>query len=310
MNRLRAKLEAFYNSKWLVFVAAMWVQSVAGSGYLFESISPVIKSSLNYNQKQISRLVLPIWGGLFVGVIQNLLGYGWVWLIVTHRVPTLPLWGMCILVFVGTNGETYFNTSALVSSVQNFPKSRGPVVGILKGFVGLGGAIMTQVYALIYDPDHAGIIFMVAVGPTMVVVALMFIVRPIGGGHKQVRPSDASSFTFIYSVCLVLAAYLMGVMLVEDLFAPSHNVIVIFTVLLFVLLVIPIVIPVSLTFFSSRRSPNEEFLLPKTPKQEPTSSSQDLKNEVLFSELEDEKSSEEETICVNERKKRIALLQV
>ncbi|KAI3931544.1 hypothetical protein MKW92_011146 [Papaver armeniacum] len=327
MNRFRGKLEVFYNNRWLVFVAAMWVQSVAGTGYLFGSISPVIKSSLNYNQKQIARLgvakdlgdnigflagtfceVLPTWGALFVGAIQNLVGYGWVWLIVTHRVPALPLWGMCVLIFVGTNGETYFNTSALVSSVQNFPKSRGPVVGILKGFAGLGGAIMTQVYALIYDPDHAGIIFMVAVGPAMVVIALMFIVRPVGG-HKQVRSSDDSSFTFIYSVCLVLAAYLMGVMLVEDLFDPRHYVIVIFTVILFVLLVIPIVIPVSLTFFSSRRSPAEETLLPETLKPEPTSSSQDLSHEVVFSELEDEKSSEEETVCVNDRKKRIAQLQ-
>ncbi|KAI3980172.1 hypothetical protein MKX01_033313 [Papaver californicum] len=310
MNRFQGKFEVFYNNRWLVFVAAMWVQSVAGTGYLFGSISPVIKTSLNYNQKQIATLgvakdlgdnigflagtfceVLPISGALFVGAIQNLVGYGWVWLIVTHRVPALPLWGMCILIFVGTNGETYFNTAALVSSVQNFPKSRGPVVGILKGFAGLGGAIMTQIYALIYDPDHAGIIFMVAVGPAMVVMALMFIVRPVGG-HKQVRPSDASSFTFIYSVCLL-----------------SHYVIVIFTVILFILLVIPIVIPVSLTFFSSRRSPDEETLLPETPKQIPTSSSQDLSHEVIFSELEDEKSSEEETICVNGRKKRIAQLQ-
>ncbi|KAL8139952.1 hypothetical protein V2J09_005973 [Rumex salicifolius] len=43
-------------------------------------------------------------------------------------------WLMCVLIFLGTNGETYFNTAALVSCVQNFPKSRGPIVGILKGF--------------------------------------------------------------------------------------------------------------------------------------------------------------------------------
>ncbi|RZC49485.1 hypothetical protein C5167_017905 [Papaver somniferum] len=56
MNRFQGKLEVFYNNRWLVFVAAMWVQSVARTGYLFGSISPVIKSSLNYNQKQIARL--------------------------------------------------------------------------------------------------------------------------------------------------------------------------------------------------------------------------------------------------------------
>jgi len=50
---------------------------------------------------------------------------------------------MCILIFIGNNGETYINTAALVSCVQNFPKSRGPVVGILKCVAGLSGAILT-----------------------------------------------------------------------------------------------------------------------------------------------------------------------
>ncbi|KAJ0052553.1 hypothetical protein Pint_03016 [Pistacia integerrima] len=241
MRTFRERFVSFINNRWLVFVAAMWIQSCAGIGYLFGSISPVIKSSLNYNQRQVARLgvakdlgdsvgflagslceVLPLWGALLVGALQNFIGYGWVWLIVTGRAPALPLWAMCILIFVGNNGETYFNTAALVSCVQNFPKSRGPVVGILKGFAGLSGAILTQIYTVIHSPDHASLIFMVAVGPAMVVTALMFIVRPVGG-HRQVRPSDGSSFTYIYSICLLLAAYLMGVMLVEDLVDLSHN---------------------------------------------------------------------------------------
>lgn len=304
------------------------MQSCAGIGYLFGSISPVIKSSLSYNQREIARLgvakdlgdsigfiaatlceVLPIWGALLVGAIQNLVGYGWVWLIVTGRTPKLPLWAMCILIFIGTNGETYFNTGALVSCVQNFPKSRGPVVGILKGFAGLGGAILTQVYAIINTPDQAALIFMVAVGPSMVVIALMFLVRPVGG-HRQVRPSDNSSFTLIYSVCLVLAAYLMGVMLVEDLVDLSYSVVILFTAVLFFLLVIPIVIPVLLTFYSEPRSPVEESLLGANQKIEPGKVLQPTDvNDVILSEVEDEKSSEIDLLPSMERQKRIAHLQ-
>lgn len=322
----RESLCSFVNNRWLVFVAAMWLQSCAGIGYLFGSISPVIKSSLSYNQRQVARLgvakdlgdsvgflagslceVLPLWAALLVGAIQNLVGYGWVWLVVTGRVPTLPLWAMCILIFVGTNGETYFNTVALVSCVQNFPKSRGPVVGILKGFAGLGGAILTQIYTVIHSPDHASLIFMVAVGPAMVVIALMFLVRPVKG-HKQVRPTDGVCFTYIYSVCILLAAYLMGVMLVEDLVDLNHTVITVFTVILFILLLIPIVIPVSLSFLIDPRPPEEEALLPEPQKQEPGGLQRES-SELIFSELEDEKPKEVDLLPASERQKRIAQLQ-
>lgn len=180
-------------------------------------------------------------------------------------------------------------------------------MGILKGFAGLGGAILTQVYTMIHAPDHANLIFMVAVGPAMVVIALMFIIRPVGG-HRQVRPSDSSSFTFIYSVCLLLAAYLMGVMLVEDLVDLNHTVIIIFTVILFVLLFIPIVIPIILSFFLERTDPAAEALLSKPENMEPGKSNQET-HEVILSEVEDEKPKDVDLLPASERRKRIAQLQ-
>ncbi|XP_072950652.1 protein NUCLEAR FUSION DEFECTIVE 4-like [Typha angustifolia] len=328
MGKSEGRLGQFLNNRWLVFVAAMWVQSVAGVGYLFGSLSPVIKISLGYNQRQIARLgvakdlgdsvgflagslseILPLWATLFIGALKNFIGYGWVWLIVTRRSPALPLWGMCILIFIGTNGETYFNTAALVSCVQNFPKSRGPVVGILKGFAGLSGAILTQIFAMMHTPDHAALIFMVAVGPSMVAIGLMFIVRPVRG-HRQVRASDKSSFMFIYSVCVLLAAYLMGVMLVEDLVDLSHAVTVVFTVMLLFLLVIPLIVPILLSFHFDIVSPMEEFLLPEPSKEETSTSGESVnQQEVILSEVEDEKPKEVDLLPALERQKRIAQLQ-
>ncbi|KAL9684481.1 hypothetical protein QQ045_021921 [Rhodiola kirilowii] len=326
MSRLRNNFAAFISNRWLVFVAAMWIQSCAGLGYLFGSISPVIKRNLNYNQRQIARLgvakdlgdsvgflagslseILPFWGALLVGVVQNFVGFGWLWLIVTGRAPVLPLWAMCILIFVATNGETYFNTVALVSCVQNFPKSRGPVVGILKGFAGLGGAIITQVYAMIHSPDHATLIFMVAVGPSMIIIALMFFIRPVAG-HRQVRPSDGTSFTFIYSVCLILAVYLMALLLLEDLVDLNQLYVTVFTAILFVLIIFPIVIPISLSFFHEVRSPAQEALLVGSAKKEGQKAEQDA-NEVILSEVEEEKPKDMDLLPASERQKRIAHLQ-
>ncbi|KAK4845709.1 hypothetical protein QYF36_008217 [Acer negundo] len=322
MVRLPEQVKTFVNNRWLVFVCAMWVQSWAGIGYLFGSISPVIKAAMGYNQRQIAILgvakdlgdgigfvagimieFLPVWSVMLIGAVQNFVGYGLVWLIVTNRLPALPLWVLCIAIFVGTNGETYFNTAALVSCVQNFPKNRGPVVGILKGFAGLSGAILTQIYAIINSPNEASLIFLVAVGPSMVAIALMFIVRPVRG-HKQVRSSDSSGFLFTYSVCLVLAAYMLGVLLLEDLVDVNQTLITILAAFLIVLILLPMIIPVLLVFFLEPRHPVEETLIITESNEQET-----VQGEVILSELEDEKPPEVDSLPSSERQKRLAHLQ-
>lgn len=208
---------------------------------------------------------------------------------------------------MGTNGETFFNTATLISCVQNFPKSRGPIVGILKGFAGLSGAILTQVYAMINAPNEASLIFMIAVGPSMVVIALMFIVRPVGG-HKQVRPSDGSSFLFTYCVCLILAAYMLGVLILEDLFNFSQTLITTLSVILIILVLLPVIVPITLAFFLEPKSSAEERLLAEAQKQE-TGVSRQESSEAMFSEIEDEKTPEVDTLPASERQKRLAHLQ-
>nr|XP_043616489.1 protein NUCLEAR FUSION DEFECTIVE 4-like [Erigeron canadensis] len=314
------KAKRFVNNRWLVFVASMWVQSCSGIGYLYGSISPVIKSAMGYNQRQIAMLgvakdigdaigfvagslceVAPIWVVLFIGVLQNFFGYGLVWLTINHTLPQFPLWVLCVCIFVGTNGETYFNTGALVSGVQNFPKSRGPVVGILKGFSGLSGAILTQVYIMFNFPDEASIIFVVAVGPTIVILSLMFIIRPVGG-HKQARQSDETSFFALYGVCLILAAYLLAVLILQDLVDLNQTTITFLTVGLVILVLLPIAIPIILVFSSTKPlSPTEESLLSEDQNQE--------QNEVILSEVEDETPSGIDSLPADEREKRISHLQ-
>ncbi|KAL5795285.1 hypothetical protein ACOSQ2_000105 [Xanthoceras sorbifolium] len=317
------KLKRFLDNRWLVFVCAIWVQSFAGVGYVFGSISPVIKSNMGYNQRQICILgvakdldefvgflagglveVLPIWSIMLIGALQNFVGYGLVWLIVTGRLPTLPLWMLCIAIFVGTNGETSYNTAALVSCVQNFPKNRGPIVGILKGFAGLTGAILTQIYVIFNAPDDSSLILLLAVGPPMVEIALMFIVRPISGGHKQVRSSDNTNFYFIYAFCLVLAAYLLGVLVVEEAVDVNQSGSTLIAVILIVLLLLPVIIPVVLVFCSKTIYPIEASLVAKLNKR-----ADEEGEEVVLSEIEDEKPPELDSLPALERQKRIAHLQ-
>lgn len=197
---------------------------------------------------------------------------------------------------MGTNGETYFNTGSLVTCIQNFPEYRGPIVGILKGFAGLSGAIMTQIYIMINLPNEAALIFVVAVGPSMVITALMFILKPVGG-QRQVRPSDNANFAFVYSVCLVLAAYLLGVLLLQDLVNLNENIITVMSVGLIFIILLPIVIPVLLVFTSKPISSAEESLLP-APESQPSISSEQ-------SQTKDMGASEIDSLLEVERQKRI-----
>ncbi|KAF3786090.1 NUCLEAR FUSION DEFECTIVE 4 protein [Nymphaea thermarum] len=267
-------MRSLRNNRWLVFVGGIWLQAFGGIGYLFGIISPLIKSSLGYNQKQISALgvakdigdslglipgclshVFPYWALLLVGALLNSVGYGIIYLVVSHEINSLRFWIVCFLICLGTSGETYFTTVALVCSVKNFPKSRGPVVGMLKGFSALCGAIFAQIYASMFVGNEEKFILMVAVAPSVIAVSTMSVLRTVDG-CKETYPFDETIFNFFYAVCLLLAAYLMLVVLLQDVLLKklmSSTVNEILTVFLVIMLIFPFVF----TVISTLRNMND-----------------------------------------------------
>jgi len=115
---------------------------------------------------------------------------------------------------------------------------------------------------------------------------------------------------FIYTICLLLASYLVGVMLVQDFMELSDNMVNFLTLILFILLILPIAIPVTLTLSSKTQHPTEEALLSEPSKGE-TSTSQEKEDqpEVILSEVEEEKPKDIDSLPPSERRKRIAELQ-
>ncbi|CAK9859336.1 unnamed protein product [Sphagnum jensenii] len=273
-----------WNNRWFVLVAAMWLQACAGIGYMFGAISPVMKTSLGYNQKQINRLgvakdigdsvgllagtlcdVLPPWALILLGAVQNFVGYGWLWLTVTRRVAPLHFALICVVICIGTNGESYFNTAALVACVRNFSENRGPIVGILKGFAGLSGAIFTQIYAATVAPEQSSLILMVAVIPAVVAILVMFVLRHVPSDGQNLA-AQSQNFRFLYGVCLALAAYLFATILIQDMANVSYAVSVAFACGLLFLLSLPLLLPFKAAF-------GQQFAVtsPEVPIPEPTS---------------------------------------
>lgn len=155
---------------------------------------------------------------------------------------------------MGTNGETYYNTASLVSCIHNFPESRGPVVGILKGFSGLSGAILTQVY-LMFNPSHdSSVILMVALGPPVVVLALLFIVRPVERSCTTNFRFDDLRFLSIYVFCVVLAVYLLGILVLQSLVVVTQTMITTSGAILVVFMLVLVLVPFSSVFTSGNNA--------------------------------------------------------
>ncbi|KAK8710303.1 hypothetical protein V6N13_145635 [Hibiscus sabdariffa] len=227
---MEQRFQAFMNNRWLVLVAAIWIQSCTTSGYLFGTISPIIKTSLNYNQRQLSLLGVAKNVGVSVGFLAAFVVF------FAPRCLAQFYWLWFALV------DCYWESSSFA-------------------FVGFG--------------------------PTMVVFALMFIIRPVER-DRQVLPSDGLRFAVIYSVCFLIAPYLMAITLLEGLVTVSHNLVTVFTVVLFLLLFIPIVV----TFREEPSGPAREVLLPKTEQREAGA----RQHEVVCSEVEDDKSKKVDSL--------------
>lgn len=104
-------------SKWLGFVAAVWIQCISGNNYTFSNYSDALKSLMHLTQLQLNNLSVakdvgkafgllaglasdrfPTWAILLIGSVEGLIGYGAQWLVVSQRIQPLPYWQVYILV--------------------------------------------------------------------------------------------------------------------------------------------------------------------------------------------------------------------
>ncbi|KAJ4741190.1 Major facilitator superfamily protein [Rhynchospora pubera] len=245
--------------RWFMVFACLLIMSAAGATYIFSIYSKDIKSTLGYNQQTLNTLsffkdlganvgilsglineVTPPWVVLLIGAGMNLFGYLMIYLAITGRIAAPRVWMMCLYICIGANSQSFANTGALVTCVKNFPESRGTVLGLLKGFVGLSGVIFTQLYVAIYGDDSKSVVLLIAWLPAAISIVFVHTIRIMPYTSSEAR-NTKPFFCFLY-ISIALAVFLLIMTIVQKLVQFSHSAYVMSAFILTLILFLPLAV--------------------------------------------------------------------
>ncbi|KAI5055995.1 hypothetical protein GOP47_0029516 [Adiantum capillus-veneris] len=229
-------------SKWMVMVSGMYLMASAAAAYDFSIYSQFVKATMNLNQEQLNTIALCLgigdgvcflagvlydlwkpWGVILVGILLNTGGYIMAWLGLTGRllsnIRKLRVWHVGLSLAVGANGQTFAETAVMVVVLRNFPSRPGTVMGLVKGFYGLSGAILPQIYYALFWDNPASFLLLSACLPTVVSLLCLPFMRPAVDQSTTdlLTPGsrDATTLRSFQAIAITLSLYLLGTVVVQ-----------------------------------------------------------------------------------------------
>ena len=233
MTKMNSLTLQILKGRRLLMFGSLLIMNSAGLSYIFGLYSGEIKSSFGYDQSTLNLIgfykdlganigivsglineVTPPWVVLAIGAVFNFFGYFMIWLGVTERIAKPLVWHMCLYICIGANSQPFINTGALVTSIKNYPESRGILIGVLKGYTGLSGAVVTQVYHALYGEDPKSLILLVGVIPAVVCLIFLPTMRIMNAPRQ---PNELTLLYHFLYTSLGLAGFLMIMIIIEKM---------------------------------------------------------------------------------------------
>ncbi|KAL4011058.1 hypothetical protein IC575_028104 [Cucumis melo] len=129
----------------------------------------------------------------------------------------------------------------LVTCVKNFPERRGVILGLLKGFLGIGGAVLTQIHYAIYGHETKSIILLIAWLPSLITLLFAYTIREV---RIVKHPNEFRVFFQFLYVSLILAFFLFILIILQKKVHFDHLAYTFVVVAIMGLLLIPLFIAI------------------------------------------------------------------
>ena len=239
LSTISTAVSAALNDRWTTLAAGVIVESASGSSYAFGVYSSALQSGLNLTLSEINScasagnvgfytnffagLAFDAFGPLatgLVGAAMSLGGYSLVAAYAAHQLPP-SVAGLAFSTFLWGHGAGYTDTAALATSVRNFPRNRGLIVGLLRAFFGLSAAILSLFYASIFRPDVPAFLrFLSVVIPATAATGVLVMRLVPAGPAVDAPPMTAAETRRVvgvgYGLAAALGCYLLAVSVAQD----------------------------------------------------------------------------------------------
>lgn len=156
---------------------------------------------------------------------------------------------MCVFMCMGGNSTTWMNTAVLVTCMRNFSKNRGPISGILKGYVGLSTAIFTDICTALFSSDPSKFLLMLTIVPAVICLIASLFLHETKSASTSIEENQETRFFNVFNlIAVTVAVYLLAF----DVTGPHEHVLsLVFSIGLLVLLAMPLLVPLYLVMFKT-----------------------------------------------------------